>query len=148
VEGITGKKHDIIFLSDCRLGNKRPEIERMMGLNRNASYKMYAHSTGDARGVAIAIKRSIPHTVIDCYYDLEENIILLRVRVQGKDITLGAIYGPNSNDANFYHNLRRRIEGLGTTFVIGGDFNTILDRQHGPDNMDREGGGGKSSEPG
>ena len=64
IEGITKGKKDVIFITDCRLGTKQNEIERLMGLNKNTSYKLYHNSSKDSRGVAIAIKRSIAHEVI------------------------------------------------------------------------------------
>jgi len=141
VEGITAKQHDIIFICDCRMSNRGTDIERMMGLNRNRSYKLYKNSSKDSRGVAIAIRRNIAHTVIARYEDEEENILLLKIMLGNKEVILGAIYGPNSNDLDFYRNLKLQLEGMGGTFLIGGDFNTILDRQLGEENMDREGGG-------
>jgi exonuclease III len=142
IEGITAKKHDVIFLSDCRMGNRGADIERMFGLNRNASYKLYKNSSKEARGVAIAIKRNIPHRVIASHSDRDQNVLLLKVEICGKFVTLGSIYGPNGNDIDFYNNLRTEIDVLGGNYIIGGDFNTILDRQIGEHNMDREGGGG------
>ena len=56
IEGVTSFKHDIIFLCDLRLKDKESEIKKMFGLNRNACYKLYANSSKESRGVAIAIK--------------------------------------------------------------------------------------------
>jgi ribosomal protein S17 len=80
-EGITHKQHDIIFISDCRMGNRGMDIDRMMGLNRNRSYKLYKNSTKDSRGVAIAIRRNLAHSIIARYDDLEENILLLKISI-------------------------------------------------------------------
>ena len=54
IEGVTRDKIDILFLCDCRIKDKYHEISRMLGLNKNASYKLYANSDRDSRGVAIA----------------------------------------------------------------------------------------------
>ena len=35
IEGATGKKADILFLCDCRMGRKGKEIENMFNLSRN-----------------------------------------------------------------------------------------------------------------
>ena len=63
IEGATGKKADILFLCNCRMGRKGKEIEKMFNLSRNGKYKLYYNSDKESRGVAIAIKASIFHVV-------------------------------------------------------------------------------------
>ncbi len=113
----------------------------MMGLNQNRSYELYKNSTKDSRGVAIAVRRNLAHSILTRYDDPEENILLLKLSLGNREVVLGAIYRPNSNDLEFYQNLKNQLNLLGGTFIIGGDFNTILDRQLGEENMDKEGGG-------
>ena len=50
IEGATGKKRDVIFLSDCRMSNKGKEVERLFRLSRNGSYKLYYNSCNESRG--------------------------------------------------------------------------------------------------
>jgi hypothetical protein len=38
-EDITGKKADVIFVSDVRAKDKGDELKKLMGLTRNGSYK-------------------------------------------------------------------------------------------------------------
>jgi len=140
VEGITFSKHDIIFLSDCRLKEKTNEIQKLFGLNRNASYKLYTNSDRESRGVAIAIKRNIIHEILDIYRSPDQNILLCKIKVKNCTLTIGTIYGPNENNPVFFQNLRRKISDWGLPYIIGGDFNTILDHSMGDGNMDREGG--------
>ena len=82
IEGATKGKHDVLFIVDCRIKDKCSEISRMMGLNRNASYKTYINSDMDSRGVLIAIKRSIVHEVLDSYYSVDQNVLLLKVKIK------------------------------------------------------------------
>ena len=67
IEGATGKKADILFLCDCRMGRKGKEIEKMFNLSRNGKYKLYYNSDKESRGVAIAIKSSIFHILNNIY---------------------------------------------------------------------------------
>jgi hypothetical protein len=93
IEGITGKKADIILLSDIRAGNKGGELTKLMGLTRNGSYKLYLNSTRESRGVGIAIKRNIAHEIKNRYDGRgDENVLLLDLIIKGKRITLGSIY--------------------------------------------------------
>jgi len=141
VEGITYFKHDILLVSDLRLKNKEPEIKKMFGLNKNESYKLYANSSIESRGVAIAIKRKIAHEVIENFSSVDQNIILLKIKIKGVLCTLGSIYGPNENNPGFFISLKQRILNWNLPFIIGGDFNTILDQSLGEFNFDRIGDG-------
>ena len=141
VEGVTSLKHDIIFLSDCRLNDKRDDISKLFGLNRNASYRLYTNSSSDSRGVGIAIKRNISQEIIESYSSIDQNVILLKITIKGCRLIIGAIYGPNENKPEFYNQLRIKIEQWGIPFIIGGDFNTILDQERVGPNLDKIGEG-------
>ena len=101
IEGITSKKSDIILISDCRIGKRGKEVERIFGLALNGKYKLYQNSDKDSRGVAIAIKGSVYHEILQKWVDIDNNYIIMRVRIQDKEILLGTVYGPNNNDAQF-----------------------------------------------
>ena len=141
VEGITQYKNDVIFISDCRIGAKENDISRLFGLNKNASYKVYFNSNSDSRGVAIAIKRSIVHEIVETFKSEDQNVILCKVKIKGILMALGAIYGPNESRPGFFRTLREKVESWNLPFIIGGDFNTVLDRTVGAENLDRIGGG-------
>ena len=141
VEGVTSFKHDVIFLCDLRLKDKGNEIKRMFGLNRNACYKFYANSEHESRGVGIAIKSRIPHEVVETFKSADENCLLLKIKINGVLCALGSIYGPNENNENFYLGIKRLLQAWNLPFIVGGDFNTILDQSPGDFNLDRVGGG-------
>jgi len=63
IEDVTSKKRDIIFLCDCRMGEKVSDLERMFRLTRNGSDKLYSNSNRDSRGVAIAIRTDVYHKI-------------------------------------------------------------------------------------
>jgi len=124
IEALTYRKYDVIFLSDCRMGKFESNIARMMGLNRNCSYKLYVNSSKDSRGVAIAVKRSIYHEVLDTYRSPCENLILCKVKIKNCVLTLGSVYGPNESNVNFFRALRGKIDEWGVPFIIGGGTST------------------------
>ena len=140
IEGLTRGKNDVVFISDCRLKDKSTEIARLLGLNKNASYKSYFNSNMESRGVAIAIKRQIVHEVIDEFRSVDQNILLLKVKIKGCPLILGSIYGPNENCPEFFRGLKTKLEQWNLPFIIGGDFNTILDGSQ-RENLDMIGGG-------
>ncbi len=125
IEGITSKRADVIFLSDIRLKDSEGEVRKLFNLTMNGSYKLYVNSTRDNRGVGVAIKRSISHEIKGTILDrVDENYILLDMIIKGKRMVLGSVYGPNGNNIDFYEKLKRDIERLGHSFIVGGDFNT------------------------
>jgi exonuclease III len=142
VEGITGKKPDIILMSDLRLKDKSDEIKRIMGLTRYGSYKLYTNSSRESRGVGIAIKRNIKQEVLNTYIgEGDENCLLLDIKIKENRLTLGVIYGPNSTNVEFFNSIERKIKLWGNKCIIGGDFNMVINQVIGPDNLDRDGEG-------
>jgi exonuclease III len=140
IEGITGKRPEVIFMSDVRAANKLKEVEDLFRVTRNGNYVTYFNSSKSARGVGIAIRRKISHKVYQIRRDEgEENYILLDLEIKGKRLTLGSVYGPNENNVNFYRKLKRDINEMGNPVIIGGDFNTILDQDGTENNLDRMG---------
>jgi exonuclease III len=141
IEGVTGKRADVILIVDIRAKNKGDELKRMFGLTRNGSYKLYLNSSKESRGVGIAIKRNIYHDIRRIYNGTgDENVLLFDVIIKNVRLTIGTVYGPNNNDVEFYNGIRRQIVNWGNRCIIGGDFNTILSTERGTRNLDREGG--------
>jgi exonuclease III len=140
IEGVTGKRPNVIFMSDVRASDKIKEIENLFRVTRNGNYVTYFNSSRSARGVGIAIKRKISHKILQIRRDeADENYILLDVEIKGKRLTLGCVYGPNENNVNFYRRLKREVNEMGNPVIIGGDFNTILDQDGTENNLDRIG---------
>jgi len=97
--------------------------------------------------VGIAIKRNIFHEIVEKYRSADENVILCKVKIKNVQLVVGSIYGPNENNPDFFVRLRRKLEEWALPFIIGGDFNTVLDQSVGMENLDREGGGGETPQP-
>ena len=107
VEGITSKLSDVILMSDCRLKCNIKKLEELLKLTRNGSYKLYANSTKESRGVAIAVRSTVAHEIITEYADrINENYLIYRMKIRGVEIGLGVIYGPNGNNREFYREIR------------------------------------------
>jgi len=98
------------------------------------------NSSRESRGVAIAIKRNISHEVLETYCTEDQNVILCKIKIKQCLFTIGSIYGPNENNPGFFVRLKEKIVEWGLPYIVGGDFNTILDHSVGGGNLDREGG--------
>ena len=54
----------------------------------------------------------------------------LEIIINDKEINLINIYGPNNDDVNFFAHLEKYLkENDEKTFIIGGDFNTVLNEK-------------------
>jgi hypothetical protein len=107
-------------MSDCRLGRGIEKIKRILQLGKINSYNLYSNSTRGDRGVCIAIKRDRNVEILEEVREtVFENYLLLRCRVDQKEMLIDAVYGPNTNNVAFYRELIDRIEGYGLPTVIG-----------------------------
>lgn len=133
------RKSDIILITDCRLKGGVEKIRKILRVGRGVQYDLYANSSKSERGVCIAINRGRDIEILQEERDLnDENYLLLKCRLENSLFLLGVVYGPNANNLNFYANLRTRIESYGLPFIIGGDFNTVVDGSMGEENLDLE----------
>ncbi len=136
---IMRRKSDIIIITDCRLKGGVEKIRKILRIGRGVQYDLHANSSRAERGVCIAINRARDIEILGVEHDLaDENFILLRCKIEGKELLVGGIYGPNVNNRIFYENLRTKVERYGVPFILGGDFNTILDSAMGEENLDLE----------
>jgi exonuclease III len=128
--GILKLKTDFILMSDVRASNKSlvsstKDLISIFRNNQYGSYSSFFNSTKNKRGVCILIKNDLTFSELDRRADAEENYLLLKLRIRGTVIILGAIYGPNNFDPNFFDNLETDITALGNhPVILAGDWNT------------------------
>jgi exonuclease III len=113
---------------------------RMVG---NGGYMLYTNINSEKRGTVVAVKRSSQIVVNECFNNgNNRDATFLKVKRGNFEFLVGAIYGPNENNVNFFQGICDTVTREGLPFIIGGDFNTILDQRRGRDNLDKEGRGG------
>jgi hypothetical protein len=61
---------------------------------------------------------------------------MLEILIREVRLTLGVVYGPNYTDRGFYQMVEDKIRQWGNQVVFGGDFNTIICRDSGTQNID------------
>ena len=60
--------------------------------------------------------------------DMEGRWIILRIEVNGDSYTICNVYGPNSDNPKFYHDLRQELIQIQSDYIVlAGDFNVALD---------------------
>jgi len=131
IYGIARMRADIIFLSDIRINeatglSHKETIEHLFKFNPYKSYDCYFNSTRSARGVGILIATELEYNIENTCADRNENIIVMRINVGGHTCTVGAVYGPNSRDPEFFNELTNYITDLGSDrIILGGDWNCV-----------------------
>ena len=129
IYGITKLKTDVIFLSDIRLCNRNlvsasNDCTKIFHTNPYCSYSFFFHSTMAKRGVGILINNALDFSVSDRVEDPEENFLLLKTVIHGRQAVLGSIYGPNDYNPGFFERLSRALRKFSEfPVILGGDWN-------------------------
>ena len=66
------------------------------------SYTLLYNSKKNSRGVGILINNSLGFAVSEQRSDANDNWLIIKGTMSGNNFILGAIYGPNNHDANFF----------------------------------------------
>ena len=81
----------------------------------------------NARGVAILFTKTFEYKVHKCINDTNGNFLLLDMTANNNRFTLVTIYGPNTDNPQFFENISNKIAELENDSVIWcGDFNLVL----------------------
>jgi exonuclease III len=133
VTAILALNATIIFLSDTRLNTKSAGNTNIF----SPAYEMFENSATSKRGVAILLSRKLAYSIEYQYRDINGNILGLLLNINSCRILVVAIYGPNTNDPNFFSDL----SGLFNKYrdlplVCGGDWNLTYCTEGSLNNID------------
>jgi len=96
---------DIVFLSDIRLKKDDPavkELEKQFLSNPFCSYNFEWHCLKGKRGVGILHKSSLNLTMQVVGSDVDSNWLAATTNLNGMDLLLVAVYGPNEYNHGFF----------------------------------------------
>jgi len=122
LRGTTGYQSDIIFLSDVRFNGR----EKVVCDKLKVWYTVIFNSTKNSRGVAILINRRLRHEILETVRDPQENILLVKARINDTEIVLGSVYVPNVDNScgEFFEFLRHNLNSWpNIPRILGGDWN-------------------------
>ena len=117
--------------------------ETHSGENSNTSWKQewgndafWSGLSSNSKGIGILINLTVSYT-IQKYTDLIPcTMQALELIINDKEIYFIYIYGPNNDDCIFFEQLEKYLkENDEKTFIIGGDFKTVLN-----ENLDERNG--------
>jgi exonuclease III len=142
MDAICNLDADIILLSDIRLGqmnNKSAthKINSTLLKSRLRNHQFLFNLSMNKRGVAILITKKIKTEIIEEFRDQNENILHIKANLNGAELVLGSIYGPNTTDREFYRNIDTFLNRhRNLPVVFGGDWNTTWDNSPADANID------------
>ena len=119
------KSYSIYLLQDTHFDPKSENCIRA-----EWGYKCYfASYRSNARGVAILFNNNFEFQVVKIFKDIAGNylFILLMSYMMSKHFLIVNIYGPNSDNPNFYSELEKHVKEIDFDYLImGGDWNIAL----------------------
>lgn len=90
----------IAFLQETHLTNEEDKkyLKEWVGQVYFSSYS----TNKRGGGVIILIHKNLPFTALDAFKDTEGRVILIKGTIYGESFLLGSVYGPNTNDEDFF----------------------------------------------
>lgn len=116
--------YSICFLQETHSGTETHNIwKQQWGSNAYFSGK-----NTNSEGVGILINPNLSCRIENYTEIVSGRMQSLNITINGKNLTLINIYGPNNDDITLFTKLGDFInDNDDKTFIIGGDFNTVLD---------------------
>jgi exonuclease III len=130
--GITALKTDVIFLSDTRLSNKNlvssaTDVSKKFLTNSHGQYEFFYNSSKNSRGTGILLKKCHNFSVLQRWDETSENCLLMQLQLDEGTLSIGSIYGPNENNANFFETVKQKLIDWNSTFTaLAGDWNCLF----------------------
>lgn len=94
----------------------------------NYSHLFSAHYNSKQRGVCILINKKISFVHNTTITDPEGRFIIINISINNSPVTIGSLYGPNTDDPSFFQTFFSSISNFSNCpVIIAGDFNTVLD---------------------
>ena len=82
----------------------------------------------NSEGISIMINKKLSFDEINYTEIIKGKLQALTIQANNKEITLLNLYGPNSDDSTLFNTLEKFMEeNEDCNFIVGGDFNTVLD---------------------
>ena len=121
---LKAKKFQICFLQET---HETPEIEKTWAVDNTYDFYFSGRSSNSG-GIFIMADKTLDYNVKEHTEIIPVKLQALRVKMFDRNITYINIYGPNSDDNAFFETLNKYLaENEEDEFIIGGDFNTVLE---------------------
>lgn len=122
---LRSQKVDVVFLQETHF--TAGSTPRLPCFPFNQWFQSTSPIRG-ARGVTIAINRTVPFLLVEVERDLEGRFLCVKGRMQNQCYTFTSIYAPNNGTVDFISKTLKKLEKLREgILILGGDFNLTLD---------------------
>ena len=120
---LRNKNYSVYFLQDAHFTTKEQNYIRTQW-----GFECYfSNFSSQSRGVAILFNNNFEFKVLKVAKDESGNKLILDMVIEGKNITLINIYGPNRDEPDFYEEINNYIKNFDNQVILVGDFNMVLD---------------------
>ena len=118
-------KADVFFMQETHGDSK---VEKLW-TNEYGNRVLYANGASNAKGVAIGLNKKLANNIDNIQCNINGRYILITCKFEGLSYCLCNIYAPNNDDPDWFGNLFELVKQQECIYtVIGGDFNTIMDK--------------------
>lgn len=122
---IRTKKYNLICLQDVHIESK---LESYIRSEWGYTHLYLSAYSNNSRGVMILINNNFQCQVGRVLLDPNGNFVILELNIQGENLTLASIYGPNEDKPTFYTTLKQNILDFNNEkVIICGDWNLVID---------------------
>ena len=126
------KKFDICLLQETHSEEKRCDTWKQIW----GKHCFFSGKCTNSEMVGILINPDLPYEILNYTELICGRVQSLELKIHEKPITIINIYGPNKDELNVFETLDMYIRSNDEkNFIIGGDFNTVLDT-----NLDKKNG--------
>ena len=126
------KKFDICLLQETHSEESRCDTWKQIW----GKHCYFSGKSTNSEGVGILINQDLPYEILNYTELICGRVQSLELKMHEKPITIINIYGPNKDELNVFETLDMYIRSNDEkNFIIGGDFNTVLDT-----NLDKKNG--------
>ena len=88
----------------------------------------FSGSSKNSMGVGILLNSNFTYKVVEYKNIIDGRLQSLKLVINDKEYTFLNVYGPNNDNVDFFNTLEKYvIDNNSDTFIIGGDFNTVID---------------------
>lgn len=123
-EYIKNKNYDIYCLQDTHfIDVNKADIINQWGNSKS----IFSNFKSNSRGVAILFNKDIDIKIHKEIVDVNGNFIIVNMTIYNQQLTLVNLYGPNSDNPNFFKQISTHIDDIDNTdIIICGDYNCVL----------------------
>ena len=120
---LKSKKYSVYCLQDVHFDKEMENIVK----NEWGLDCYFSSFKSNARGVAILFNNNSEYKVKNVKTDCNGNMLVLDLEIGEYSTTLINLYGPNTDDPNFYSDIATVLSDMGNTHnILCGDWNLIL----------------------